>query len=78
MVRADDRKVLCAGQETALVAVAERLRQEGAFEAAGPARYHGHEAKLFVAEAEVVLHRPGIGRRVWRVVRRLRRGYSVQ
>jgi hypothetical protein len=59
LVRADDRKVLCAVQETTLVAVAERLRQEGAFEAAGPARYHGHEAKLFVAEAEVVLHRPG-------------------
>jgi hypothetical protein len=58
LVRADDRKVLCHGQKTTLVAVAERLRQEGAFNAAGPARYHGRKAKLFVAEAEVVLHRP--------------------
>jgi hypothetical protein len=58
LVRGDDRKVLCHGQETTLVAVAERLRQEGAFNAAGPARYHGRKAKLFVAEAEVVLHRP--------------------
>jgi hypothetical protein len=59
LVRADDRKVLCHGQETTLVAIAERLRQEGAFNAAGPARYHGRAAKLLVAEAEVVLHRRG-------------------
>jgi hypothetical protein len=58
LVRADDRKVLCDGQETTLDAVAERLRQEGAFNAAGPARYHGRTAKLFVAETEVVIHRP--------------------
>ena len=59
LVRGDDRKVLCAGQETTLVAIADRLRQEGAFQDAGPARYHGRKANLFVAEAEVVLHRPG-------------------
>lgn len=59
LVRADDRKVLCAGQETSLVAVADRLRDEGAFQDAGEARYHGRKAWLFVAEAAVVLHRPG-------------------
>jgi hypothetical protein len=58
LVRADNRIILCAGQETTLDAVAERLRLEGAFKDAGPARYHGRKAKLFVAEAEVVLHRP--------------------
>jgi hypothetical protein len=59
LVRADDRKVLCAGQETTLTATADRLHQEGAFKDAGEALYHGRKAGLFVAEAEVVLHRPG-------------------
>jgi hypothetical protein len=59
VVRADDRKVLCAGQETSLVAIADRLHQEDAFKDAGTARYHGRSARLFVAETEVVLHRPG-------------------
>jgi hypothetical protein len=59
LVRGDDRKVLRAERETSLVEVAEGLRREGAFEAVGPARYHGRAAQLFVAEAEVVLHRPG-------------------
>lgn len=59
LVRADDRIVLCEGQKTTLVAVADRLRSEGAFQAAGDAEYHGRRAKLFVAEAAVVLYRPG-------------------
>jgi hypothetical protein len=59
VVRADDRKVLCDGQETSLVAIAERLHEEGSFKDAGAARYHGRRARLYVAEAEVVLHRPG-------------------
>lgn len=59
LVRADDRKVLCAGQETTLVAVANQLRQEGAFKDAGAAQYRGRPARLYVAEAEVVLHKPG-------------------
>ena len=59
LVRGDDRKVLRDGQETSLAATAQRLRHEGAFKDAGAASYHGRKACLFVAEAEVVLHRPG-------------------
>jgi hypothetical protein len=59
LVRADDRRVLCAGQETSLVAVADRLQQEDAFKDAGTAKYHGRRARLYVAETEVILHRPG-------------------
>src|SRR5437764_748669 len=59
LVRADDRKVLCDGRETSLAVTAERLGQEGAFQDVGEALYHGRKARLFVAEAAVVLHRPG-------------------
>lgn len=59
LVRADDRKVLCAEQETTLAAVADRLRQDGAFNDSGAAQYHGRPARLYVAETEIVLHRPG-------------------
>jgi len=59
LVRADDRKVLSAGEETSLVAIADRLRQEDAFKDAGTAKYHGRRARLYVAETEVILHRPG-------------------
>lgn len=59
LVRADDRKVLCAGQETTLVAVADQLRRDGAFKDAEAAQYRGRPARLSIAEAEVVLHRPG-------------------
>ncbi len=59
LVRADDRRVLCQGQETSLCAIAERLHNEDAFREAGAALYHGRKARLAVAEVEVVLHRPG-------------------
>jgi hypothetical protein len=59
LVRADDRKVLCQGRETSLLAVAERLQRDDAFRDAGEALYRGRKARLVVAEAEVVLHRPG-------------------
>lgn len=59
VVRADQRIVLHKDRETSLEAVAQRLGQENAFQNAGKARYHGRTANLFVAEAEVVLHRPG-------------------
>jgi Transposase DDE domain len=59
LVRGDERKVLCQGRETSLVATADRLGHEGAFSDAGEALYHGRRARLLVAEAAVVLHRPG-------------------
>lgn len=59
LVRADDRKVLCEGQEMSLRAIAEGLHSDDAFKDAGAALYHGRKARLFVAEAEVVLHRAG-------------------
>lgn len=59
LVRADDRKVLRAGRETSLLAIAEGLSQDDILKDAGEARYHGRKARLFVAEVEVVLHRPG-------------------
>ena len=59
LVRADNRKVLSGGRETSLLAVAEGLRRGGDLKGAGGALYHGRKARLFVAEAAVVLHRPG-------------------
>jgi hypothetical protein len=59
LVRADDRKVLHEGRETSLIGVADRLRDGRAWAEAGPVLYKGRPARLFVAEAEVVLHRPG-------------------
>jgi hypothetical protein len=59
LVRADDRKVLCQGQETSLRALAEGLHRDGGFKDAGEALYRGRKARLFVAEVEVVLHRAG-------------------
>ena len=59
LVRADDRKVLRDGQEASLLAIAEGLGRDDAFQDAGTASYHGRKARLFVAEVEVVLHRPG-------------------
>jgi hypothetical protein len=59
LVRADDRKVLRQEQETSLTAIAAELRRDRVLKDVGAARYHGRKARLFVAEAEVVLHRPG-------------------
>jgi len=59
LVRGDDRKVLCQGEETSLQAIAEQLHRDGVFEDAGAASYRGRKARLFVCEAEVVLHRAG-------------------
>jgi hypothetical protein len=59
LVRADDRKVLWEGQETSLTSIADRLRHDDALKDAGPVLYHGRKARQSVAEAAVVLHRPG-------------------
>jgi hypothetical protein len=59
LVRADDREVLREGQKTSLLAIAERSHGDDASQDAGEALRHGREARLFVAEVAVVLHRPG-------------------
>ena len=71
LVRGDDRHVLCNGEETTLEAIATRLHQEGAPKDVGPARYKGRPARLYVAEADVVLHRSGsqnVGRNKKRII----------
>ena len=59
LVRADDRKVLRDDKETSLSVIATELHRDESFKEVGPALYHGRKARLYVAEAEVVLHRPG-------------------
>lgn len=54
LIRGDDRCVLYEGKETKL----SNIREQVAFSDVGPAQYHGREARLQVAEAAVVLHRP--------------------
>jgi hypothetical protein len=58
VVRGDNRIVRVDGRETSLVEIAEGFRRDDAFAAAGLAKYHGRDAHWFVAEAEVLLHRP--------------------
>ncbi len=58
LVRGDDRKVRRDGRERWLSEVADGLRAERAFRDAGEVLYRGRRARLFVAEAPVVLHRP--------------------
>jgi hypothetical protein len=59
LVRADNRKVRSRERDTSLLEVADALRRDHAFKDAGEALYRGRKARLFVAEAAVVLHRPG-------------------
>lgn len=58
LVRADDRHVVWDGEPTKLSAVHAAVRERGGFADGGAARYRGRKARLFVAEAAVVLDRP--------------------
>jgi hypothetical protein len=58
LIRADDRRVLWQGESFLLSEIAKKLREKRHFKRAGVALYHGREEALWVAEAEVVLHRP--------------------
>jgi hypothetical protein len=63
VVRADDnRVVLHDGHERLLPQVHQDLRDRGAFRFSRDVQYHGREAKQYVAETEVRLHRPGKAR----------------
>lgn len=59
LIRADDRRVMCNGKEIKLSQIRSEVGLQGAFQAAGPALYHGRVARLEVAEVAVVLHRSG-------------------
>jgi hypothetical protein len=60
LVRADNRQVLHAGQETTLETLADDLRRRNALRAAGPVSYRGRKARLWTGEVAVVLHKPGM------------------
>ena len=60
VVRADDnRVVLHNGRERLLPQVHQDLRDRGAFRFSREVKYHDREARQYVAEAEVCLHRSG-------------------
>jgi hypothetical protein len=59
LVRADDRTVLHQGHETTLVAIAHAMQSRGGARDSGSVLYRGRKARLFVAEQEVILHKPG-------------------
>jgi Transposase DDE domain len=58
LVRGDDRRVKWQGKTWLLSEIQTQLRQEHKFRNAGNARHRGRAAQLWVAETEVVLHRP--------------------
>ena len=58
LVRADDRHVRRGGQPTKLSEIHAGFRAEQRFEPVGLVKHHGVEARQFVAETRVVLHRP--------------------
>lgn len=58
LIRADDRRVRWNNESYLLSDVAAVLRRRGKFSCVGPASYQGRHAQLWVAETEVVLHRP--------------------
>lgn len=65
LVRADDnRRVLHHDREVKLAEVADRLQKDGAFTRARTVTFQGQSATQFVAETEVVLHRPARTHRV--------------
>lgn len=64
LVRADgERRVRFEGQDVPLCQVVEALRTRGVFHKTRTVDYHGREAQQWVAEAEVVLHRPAYPQR---------------
>lgn len=58
LIRADDRQVLCDGQEIKLSDIRREVELQQKFQPVGAALFHGRKAKLEVAEIAVVLHRP--------------------
>jgi len=69
LVRGDDRRVKWQGKSWLLSEIRTQLREDRLFRQAGNARHHGQPAQLWVAETEVVLHRPGQEKRQGKEVR---------
>lgn len=58
LVRADDRRVKWQENPALLSTIAKSLRARRRFTCCGTASYQGRAAQVWVAETEVVLHRP--------------------
>jgi hypothetical protein len=58
LIRADDRRVKWNGKSCLLSEIGQKLMRQREFRRAGPAKYHGRPAQLWIVETEVVLYRP--------------------
>lgn len=58
IIRADDRRVLWNGVRAKLSGIRQELHTQGQYRDAGPALYHGRQARLRVAETAVILDLP--------------------
>ena len=58
LIRADDRRVRWNGKSCLLSEISGKLRRNKEFRDVGKAEYRGRQARLWVAETEVVLYRP--------------------
>lgn len=63
LIRGDDRQVLWQGKACLLSQIVEQLRASRAFRSARKISYQGRERTQYVAETQVVLHRPAKTRR---------------
>lgn len=58
LIRADDRRVRWQGKSVLLSEIAGTLRRQKQFKRGSPAIFQGHKTPLWVAQTEVILHRP--------------------
>jgi hypothetical protein len=58
LIRADDRRVRCEGKSCLLTETARQLHRQQKLQECGTALYQGSEARLWLGETMVVLHRP--------------------
>jgi hypothetical protein len=58
LIRGDDRVARWEGRSLKLSEIRKKLEKQDAFRDAGPALYHGRQARLRVAETSVILDRP--------------------
>lgn len=58
VIRGDDRRIKWNGESWLLSEIRSKLRRQQAFRRVGEGEHQGKRAELWVAETEVVLHRP--------------------